>query len=190
MARRFLVLYSTTDGQTRKIAAAIADEFRAFGDEVDVANAKRPHPPIRPDDYLAVVVAGSVHAGGYQRSVRRWVGAHRDGLAGRPTAFVSVCMGVVEHNPTTDRELDRILTRFFEKTGWRPTMTKIVAGALPFTKYNWLKRRVMLRIVRKQMGSNVDTRRDYEYTDWNDLKAFARDFRHRVVPKETLRQAG
>jgi menaquinone-dependent protoporphyrinogen oxidase len=190
MARRFLVLYGTTDGQTRKIAAAIADEFRAFGDEVDVANAKRPHPPIRPDAYLAVVVAGSVHAGGYQRSVRRWVRAHRDGLAGRPTAFVSVCMGVVEHNPTTDRELDRILTRFFEKTGWRPTMTKIVAGALPFTKYNWLKRRVMLRIVRKQMGSNVDTRRDYEYTDWNDLKAFARDFRHRVVPQETLRQAG
>ena len=189
MERRFLVLYGTTDGHTRKVAAAIADEFRAAGDDVDVANAKRQHPPTPPDDYAAVVVAGSVHAGGYQRTVRRWVRAHRDALATRPTAFVSVCLGVLEHNPNTDRELDRILTKFFDQTGWRPTMTKIVAGALPFTKYSWLKRRVMVRIVRKQMGSNVDTRRDYEYTDWNDLKAFARDFRQKVVPPRTLRQA-
>jgi menaquinone-dependent protoporphyrinogen oxidase len=189
MEPHFLVLYGTTDGQTRKIAAVIADELRACGAEVDVANAKQQHPPTPPGNYAAVVVAGSVHAGGYQRSVRRWVRAHRDALASRPTAFVSVCLGVLEHNPATDRELDRILTRFFDATGWRPTITKIVAGALPFTKYGWLKRRVMLRIVKKQLGSDVDTRRDYEYTDWNDVRAFARAFRQKVVPTRTLRPA-
>lgn len=189
MERRFLVLYGTTDGQTRKVAGAIADELRARGGEVDVANAKHQRPPTPPEDYAAVVVAGSVHSGGYQRSVRRWVRAHRDGLASRPTAFVSVCLGVLEHNPATDRALDRILTKFFDATGWRPTMTKIVAGALPFTKYSWLKRRLMLRIVRKQLGSDVDARRDHEYTDWKDVRAFARDFGQTALQTPTLRQA-
>jgi menaquinone-dependent protoporphyrinogen IX oxidase len=47
----------------------------------------------------------------------------------------------------------------------------------------------MLRIVKKQLGSDVDTRRDYEYTDWNDVRAFARAFRQKVVPTRTLRPA-
>ncbi|HKV98420.1 MAG TPA: flavodoxin domain-containing protein [Vicinamibacterales bacterium] len=184
-----LILYGTTDGQTRKIAGALADELRACGNEVDVVNARHLRPPTRPDDYAGVIIAGSVHAGGYQRSVRRWVRAHREALAGRPTAFVSVCLGVLEHNPATDRELDRILTKFFDETGWRPTVTKIVAGALPFTKYGWLKRRVMRRIAEKQLGSGIDTRRDYEYTDWNDVRAFARAFRQDVLRTRTLRPA-
>lgn len=186
---RLLILYGTTDGQTRKIAAAIADELRACGDEVDLVNAKQRHPPTVLDDYAAVIVAASVHAGGYQRSVRRWVRTHRDALASRPTAFVSVCLGVLEHNPATDRELDRILKKFFDLTGWRPAATKIVAGALPFTKYGWLKRRVMRRIAAKQLGSDIDTRRDYEYTDWNDVRAFARAFRQDIARTRTLRPA-
>jgi len=189
MERRFLVLYGTTDGHTRKVAGAIADELRASGDTVDVANAERKRPLVLPNDYAAVIVAGSVHIGRYQRSVQRWVRAHRDALANRPTAFVSVCLGVLEHNPNTDRELDRILTRFFDKTGWRPTATKVVAGALMFTKYGWLKRQAILAIVRKQLGPNVDTTRDHEYTDWSDVRAFAREFRQKVVPAQTLRPA-
>ena len=68
-------------------------------------------------------------------------------------------------------------------------MTKVVAGALPFTKYGWLKRLVMLRIARKQLGTDLDTRRDYEYTDWKDVRAFARDFSQKAIPTRTLRPA-
>jgi hypothetical protein len=37
----------------------------------------------------------------------------------------------------------------------------------------------MKRIVRKA-GGDIDTRRDYEYTDWNDLRMFAEQFAQRV----------
>jgi menaquinone-dependent protoporphyrinogen oxidase len=52
---------------------------------------------------------------------------------------------------------------------------KFVAGALPYTRYNWLKRWIMRRIVAKA-GGDTDTTRDFEYTDWEDLRAFARTF--------------
>src|SRR5207344_933045 len=114
--------------------------------------------------------------------VRRWVRSHAAALAGRSTAFVSVCLGVLQKTPAVDRELGAIMDRFFTATGWRPTETKIVAGALPYSKYGWLKRRMMRRIAAKAQG-DTDMTRDYEYTDWEDLRTFARRFAEaNVVP--------
>ena len=172
---RILVLYGTTDGHTAKVAAALAETLHMEGAFVDVVDAGARVPPPGPDGYSAVIVAASVHASGYQAGVRRWVAANLPALGARPTAFVSVCLGVLQHDPAVDRELQAILHRFYEDTGWRPTVTKIVAGALRYTRYGWLKRFVMRRIAAKAHG-DVDTSRDYEYTDWTDLKGFARDF--------------
>jgi menaquinone-dependent protoporphyrinogen oxidase len=188
MTKRVLVLYGTTDGQTRKIAGAIAEAVRTAGDDADVVNARHPVPDASPDDYDSVIVAASVHAGGYQRTVRRWVRRHLAALRAKPTAFVSVCLGVLEHKESTDRELNRILARFFDRTGWQPTIVKIVAGALPFSRYGWLKRRVMVRIVGKTMP-DVDPSRDYEFTDWKDLETFVADFRQRTSTLPFVRAA-
>lgn len=183
---RILILYGTTDGHTARVAAALAETLHMEGAFVDVADAGARVPPPGPDGYTAVIVAASVHASGYQPAVRRWVRANLGVLRARPSALVSVCLGVLQHDPTVDLELQAILNRFYRLTGWQPTVTKIVAGALPYTRYGWLKRMVMRRIAAKAHG-DVDTTRDYEYTDWTDLKGFARDFLRRVnLPDATF----
>jgi len=83
-----------------------------------------------------------------------------------------VCLGVLQHDPGVDRELKAIIDRFLAATGWQPDVVKIVAGALPYTRYNWFTRVAMKRIVRKA-GGDTDTSRDYEYTDWDDVRRFA-----------------
>jgi menaquinone-dependent protoporphyrinogen oxidase len=183
---RILVLYGTTQGQTGKIAEALAAAMRARGASADVVDAAADSPA--PDGYAAVVVAASVHAGGYQRSVQRWVHAHAAALRSRPTAFVSVCLGVLQHDPAVDRELKSIFDRFVAATGWQPGVMKVIAGGLPYTKYNWLTRWAMKRIVRKA-GGDIDTSRDYEYTDWNDLRGFAGEFVAMVEHQSGARQA-
>jgi menaquinone-dependent protoporphyrinogen oxidase len=169
-----LVLFGSTDGQTAKIAGVIADTLRAEGCSADLLDA-RDAAYTSPDRYDAVVVAASLHAGGYQRVVRHWVRAHAAMLSTRPAAFVSVCLGVLERREETDRELDRRLRDFFSGTRWAPSRWTIVAGALPWTKYGWLKKRIMRRIVRKAAG-DVDFSRDFEYTDWDEVRSFAKDF--------------
>lgn len=175
---RILVVYGTTEGHTAKVAGAITETLHRTGAVVDVSAADEPAPA--PDDYDAVVVAASVHAGRYQRSVERWVKAHAAALARKPTAFVSVCLGVLQHDEKVQGDLQTILDRFVATTGWRPTAVKFVAGALPYTRYNWLQRLIMKRIVAKA-GGDTDTHRDYEYTDWNDLRHFTADFGHTAV---------
>jgi menaquinone-dependent protoporphyrinogen oxidase len=168
------VFYGTTDGHTRKIAAALAEGLRSTGAVVDVVDARYPG-RTRAADYQGVIVAASIHAGGYQASVRKWVTAHAAELATRPTAFVSVCLGVLEHNPKTDQALADMMEKFFVATGWRPTLRTIFPGALLYRQYNWIKRWIMRRIVAKAHG-DTDTSRYYEYTDWAAVRAFGVEF--------------
>ena len=171
---RTLVLYGTTDGHTRKIATALAESVRSLDHDVDVINA-RSHVDPNPADYDAVIVASPVRARRYQRDVRRWVKAHATTLNRRHTAFVSVCLSVLDKSESTRAALARMLEEFVKETGWRPTVVKVVPGALLYTRYNWITRWIMKRIVARAHG-DTDTRRDYEYTDWSDLRAFAREF--------------
>ena len=50
----------------------------------------------------------------------------------------------------------------------------LFAGALVYTRYGWLKKRLM-RSIAKRDGSDTDMSRDHEYTDWDAVDEFARD---------------
>src|SRR5574341_592421 len=152
-----LVLYGTTDSHTGKIARYLADRLRAAGAEVDVVEAGASASP-DPGRYAGVIVAASVHQGDYQRNVRNWVAAHAATLQGKPAAFLSVCLAVLESDPKVQREIAAIMERFLSRTHWRPAVTKLVAGAVLYTRYNWLKRWVMRRIVGKAGGATDTTR--------------------------------
>jgi len=52
---------------------------------------------------------------------------------------------------------------------------KPIAGALLYTKYNFIVRFIMKRIAR-QAGAATDTSKDYEYTDWAALSRFIDEF--------------
>jgi menaquinone-dependent protoporphyrinogen oxidase len=170
---RILVLYGTTEGHTVRIAESIRDTLRARGDQVDLVEAGRAGPT--PADYAGVIVAASVHGRRYQRHVRSWVRRNVDGLGEKPTAFVSVSLGVLQREPAVQREVQAVVNRFLLSTGWRPSITKNVAGALMYRKYGWFKRWIMKRITAKA-GGNTDTSRNWDYTDWADVRVFAEQF--------------
>jgi len=164
---RILIVYGSTHGQTAKVARFLAGELQ--GEALEASSAPDPAP------YDGVIVAASVHIGDFQKSVRKWVAAHASSLEAKPTAFLAVCLGVLQAGPEVRRDLEGIVEKFLARTGWRPSETKLVAGAVLYTRYNWLVRWMMKRIAAKAGGS-TDTSRDHEYTDWADLASFARRF--------------
>ena len=176
---RVLVLYGTTEGHTARSAGAIADALRAQGIEVDAVEAGMDDP--RADDYAGVVVAASVHASRYQRLGTAVGGGQSSGARGKAVRVrLDLSGGSCNGNRRCRREVNAIVDRFLMTTGWRPMWTKSVAGALRYTKYGWLTRWIMQRIAAKA-GGDTDTTRDYEYTDWQDVRAFAERFGRVVV---------
>ncbi len=64
---RVLVLYGTSEGHTAKIAEAMSNALNGIGIDTDVIEAGTVDPAIA--GYSAVIVAGSVHAGSFQKSL-------------------------------------------------------------------------------------------------------------------------
>lgn len=173
-----LIAYGTTDGHTAKIAAFMGSVLRSTGAQVDIVRVGVDGADPYPERYDAVVVAGSLQAGGYQRALKGWVRRHADALSRVPTAMISVGLGCLQKDPEVWADLDQSVNRFIKETGWQPSVVKIVAGALLYTRYGWLRRWIMRRITRKA-GVETDPTRDYIYTDWDDLRLFSEGFLRR-----------
>jgi menaquinone-dependent protoporphyrinogen oxidase len=168
---RVLVLFGTTYGQTANVALAIEGRLRLRCHQVLVADAALACP--RPADYDAVVIAASVHAGRYQQEVVDWVATHAATLNRMPTAFLSVCLGVLRRTPKVDRELRAVMAAFLETTGWTPQRTAMIAGAVHYTRYGALVRWLMYFIMKRNAPEMT---RDYEFTDSDVVGRFADQF--------------
>ena len=173
------VFYATREGHTQRIAEHVAASLRQRGLEATVHDV-RAHAAFNLDQYAAAVVAGSVHAGRHEAEMVSFVKEHVAVLERLPSVFLSVTLSeaVAERPDATPAEhakfvgdVQKVIRRFFEDTGWHPKRVKPVAGALLYTKYNFLVRCVMKRIARGAGGS-TDTSRDHEYTDWVALDRF------------------
>ena len=171
-----LLAYGTRQGHTKIITDRIAAALRAAGHDVDVCNLRDDGPAPRASGYDAVLVGGSVHAGGFEREVRQWVKANLDALRTRTNAFYSVSLSAAGHDAQSEADMKVVIEKFVRDTGWTPARVEQFAGALEYSKYNWLVRRLMRRIVRKKEGGRFrDTTRDYDLSDYAQVDAFARE---------------
>ncbi len=169
---RICIPYATSEGQTAKIAAHVADVVRAHGHEADAVDIKGPSPGA-PDGYDGVVVGSSIHMGHHDKHVRDYVRQHRETLERVPSAFFSVSLAA--HGD--EHEAERYVDDFVQQTGWRPTKVATFSGALLYTQYGFIKRRLMKRIARdKPGGLGTDVSRDYVYTEWDAVTRFTEDF--------------
>lgn len=184
---RILVLYGTTHGQTEKVVTAIDNALIDRGCDVDVIAAGTLEPD--PSHYDGIIVAASVHGGRFQDAVARWVSTHAAELNAKPTAFVAVCLGVLRQDEKARADLDSVIHGFTDPPGWQPTFIKPVAGALLYTHYDLVTRWFMRRIAAKT-GGGTDTSRDYVYTDWEDVRAFASSFADAIVKRSAVTPDG
>ena len=171
----FLIVYSTQKGQTEKIVRFIESDLKENGYDVDVFNVKEVPKNLNLEKYRAVIAGGPVLMQGFPRILKKWVQDHTKILKKMPTAFFSVCLGVLQKDDEIQKEERDIVLNFFEATHWHPAVWTIFPGALSYTSYSWLMKRIMRSISRKA-GGDTDITRNFEYTDWNEVRKFSRDF--------------
>ena len=163
----FLITYATTDGQTRKIARFVADRLAGQGQSVELLNVEDAG-GIDLGRFDAAVLAGSLHVGGYQKALERYVAAARVELATLPTLFLAVSLSAAGNNPDDWAGLRKCLAAFELETGWTPGRVEHVAGAFRFAEYDFFRAWAMRRIA-DQKGEAVEPGKDKEYTDWSAL---------------------
>jgi menaquinone-dependent protoporphyrinogen oxidase len=169
-----LIVYGTSEGQTAKIAGRIAAVARGRGYRVDLVDGASPPRALSVAGYDAAIVGSSVHAGRHAAAIRAFIAARLDELARLPSAFFSVSLTAASPRAADREQAEALARQFLRDVGWRPARVATFAGALPYTRFGWLKRRLM-RLIVARAGGDTDTSRDYEYTDWAAVERFAED---------------
>ena len=167
-----LIVYGTTEGQTRKVASFIKQEAEKFGNEVTLTEASQ-NPP-SPEGFDLVLIGASVHMYKYQSPVEHYVKEHVEALNHTKSFFFSVSMSAYGDDKESLKELDECINKFLKDTGWKPARIERIAGALLYTQYDFFKKWIIRSIAKKE-GRGTDTHQDYEYTDWTKVKTFVEE---------------
>lgn len=172
-----LVAYATTEGQTRKVAEFIAERLRIRGHRVDLVDVATPAALQLTPHHQAAFVGGSVHFDRHQGALSHFVNDNLGWLNALPCAFFSVSMAVTHDSAGGRAHAQQAADAFLAQSGLKPLAVRLVAGALRYTRYDFFKRMVE-RLLHKDLPGAQDTAQDHEYTDWPDVEAFVDAFLH------------
>jgi menaquinone-dependent protoporphyrinogen oxidase len=174
------VFYATREGQAERVAEHIACDLRARHIETDVVNVKHVHDTFGWHEYDAAFVVASVHAGHHEKEMIQFVKHSTPELERLHAPFFSLTLSQagaeVPNNTPAQRETAhadalRMVEDFTKESGWRPEHALTVAGALAYSKYNFVVKWMMKRIARKA-GFDGPPTRDYEFTNWTEVDRF------------------
>jgi len=170
---KVLIVFGTTEGQTRKIAEWTATHVRKLGHEVELRDSASPANDSDLVPFDAFIIGASVHQARHQDAIINFAIAHYQLLNAKPAAFISVSLSAVLEDEK--KEAQKYVDRFVSVTGWQPRMSLLLGGALRFTEYDYFQEQIVKFIVMKRGGTEC-TGHDHEFTDWNALASFVDGF--------------
>jgi menaquinone-dependent protoporphyrinogen oxidase len=163
-----LIVYGTSEGQTRKVAGYAAEGLRRSDHNVIVADATGAISDLDLSLYDAVILASRVHAGRHHPAIVWFARHYRRELAHMETAFLAVSMSAARHVDGDDKRLTQYQVRLIGTIGWSPQIYHDVAGARMYTQHNRLSRWLLGWVDKWR----YDTSKDHEFTDWHELGTF------------------
>lgn len=161
---KILLVYGSTEGQTRKIAEFCSTRLGDTGHEVDVRDSRRRMVDLDISQFEAVILAGSVHQKTHQESLANFTVAHRNALKSLRTLLISVSLAVAFDNG--EKEARQYVKGFTDYVGFEPTEVVLAAGALKFDQYDYYMSQVVEHVVLENRGTMHG---DREFTDWDAL---------------------
>ena len=165
------IVYSTTDGHTRKICERLRDLIEAQGEQVSLVSIGDAG-AVDLSAFDKIVVGASIRYGKHNPLVRDFVNANARVLDSKPNAFFSV--NIVARKADKNRpETNPYLQKFLRQIQWRPKQLEVFAGKLDYPRYGFFDR-LMIRFIMLITKGPTDPNAVVEFTDWQRVDAFAR----------------
>ena len=168
---KILIIYSTTDGQTKRICERITDFSKGKSDITlcEIENA----PEIDLAPYTQIVIGASIRYGKHNPLVYEFVKVNREELEKKSTAFFTVNV-VARKKEKNQPDTNPYMKKFLEISGWQPDKLAVFAGRIDYPSYRFLDR-LMIRFIMLITKGPTDTSQTYEFTDWVKVDEFAEE---------------
>ena len=169
--KKTLIIYSTTDGQTKKICDRIAESSKRKSEITlcEIENA----PEINLTQYRKIVIGASIRYGKHNPLVYEFVNVNKDELEKKSTAFFTVNV-VARKKGKNQPDTNPYMKKFLELSGWQPDKLAVFAGRIDYPSYRFFDR-LIIRFIMFITKGPTDTSQTYEFTDWAKVEEFARE---------------
>ena len=169
---KILIIYSSTDGQTKLICNRIKNNLDNESEVkvITIDDAEKENISA----YKNLMIGASIRYGKHSDKVYKFIKQNKRLLDKKNTAFFSV--NVVARKPEKNTaDTNPYIQKFLKITNWRPGLLTVFAGKIDYKKYRFFDKQIIRFIMFITKGP-TDTSGVYEFTNWENVDAFAKEF--------------
>ena len=168
MQNKFIIIYSSVDGQTLKISKVIKEVLDNQNQSVEVYSIDDFDKDLK--NYDKIIIGSSIRYGVHHRKIIDFINKNQQSLEAKKSAFFSVNLvarKLEKNSPTTNT----YVVKFFNTISWKPNLVEVFAGKIDYKRYTFFDRKMIQFIMWMTKGpTNRDA--EIEYTNWDRVKAF------------------
>ncbi len=164
-----LIIFSSVDGQTEKIANFIKSSSKRKESIkiISIKNIKLENL----NDYKNIIIGASIRYGKHSKNIYSFIRENKSLLDNKNTAFFSV--NVVARKPDKNTpETNPYIKKFLKQTKWMPKKKAVFAGRVDYPNYEIFDKYIIRFIMFITKGP-TDITKSYEFTDWSKIKQFS-----------------
>ena len=165
-----LIIFSTVDNHTKKISDYIS-RFLDSKDSIDVVNLEIIN-KYNLENYNRIIIGASIRYGKFRKNLYEFISKNKIHLDKKVSCFFGVNL-VARKKEKNTPETNPYIIKFLKKTKSKPNLVGVFAGSLEYSKYK-ISDKIIIKFIMWITDGPTDTSRNYEFTDWNDVKNFSK----------------
>jgi menaquinone-dependent protoporphyrinogen oxidase len=166
---KIIIIYSTTDGHTKKICTYLMQIVEKHGNQVTLVSIDDKK-IVDLSSFDKIVIGASIRYGKHSVKVYEFIKKNLQILEKKSSAFFSV--NVVARKPEKNQpETNPYLKKFLMEISWKPKKLAVFAGKINYQKYKFWDR-FMIRLIMWMTKGPTDPKANIEFTNWNQVKEF------------------
>jgi menaquinone-dependent protoporphyrinogen oxidase len=166
-----LIIYSSTDGQTKIICEKIKN-FSKNSESIKLISLEEAS-DFNLQPYEDIIIGASIRYGKHNKNLYKFISSNKAILIKKRSAFFSV--NVVARKPEKNTpETNPYMKKFLKISNWKPDKLGVFAGKVNYPNYSFFDKYI-IRLIMFITKGPTDTSKSFEFTDWSKVEDFAKE---------------
>ena len=168
--KKILIIYSTTDGHTKKICNYISEKLEQNFRSKIISLGKSENIDLTKYDFI--IIGASIRYGKHKPELYSFIHRNLAKLNSIDSAFFSV-NAVARKDNKSSIDTNPYMLKFLKNTNWEPKSLAVFAGKIDYSKYKVLDK-FMIRFIMWLTDGPTNISNVHEFTDWNMVELFCK----------------
>ena len=169
MERKIGIIYSSIDGQTKKICEKLSANFNKNQIKTALFSIENFNGNL--SEFHTLIIGASIRYGKHNKQVYEFILKNKEHLKEIKTAFFSVNLVARKEDKNTP-STNPYLIKFIKEINWTPDFLEVFAGKLDYKSYSIIDR-IMIKLIMRLTDGPTKSKEPIEFTNWQKVDDFS-----------------